>query len=72
MSLTELDQGEILQFAGRYAQPLDSNDSDGWAECFTSEGAYESELQEHLAGRENLNYVGLVGEYNVTECGCDE
>ena len=63
MPLTETDRGEILQLAGRYAQSLDTNDSDGWADCFTRDGAYESDLQGRFAGREELiRFAGICKE----------
>ena len=52
--LTANDRSEILQLAGRYAHAIDNNDAEGWADCFTADGAFESEVQGRFAGRAEL------------------
>ena len=54
MPLTEIDRGEILQVAGRYAHAHDSFDAEGWADCFTEDGAFESDAQGRFEGRDAL------------------
>ena len=54
MSLTANDRSEILQLAGRYAHAIDNNDAEGWADCCTADGAFESEVQGRFAGRAEL------------------
>ena len=44
MPLMVNDRSEILQLAGCYAHAIDNNDAEGWADCFTADGAFESEV----------------------------
>lgn len=41
MALTALDHEEIRQLLARYNLAIDLGDLDGWAACFTPDGAFE-------------------------------
>ena len=66
MPLLDSDRNDIMQLAGHYAQAIDAATSpatlddtarsliEEWADCFTADGAYESELQGRFSGRSAL------------------
>ena len=56
MSASEADYPEILQLAGRYAFAIDYNEPEAWADCFTSDGSFESNIQGRFTGRDDLVY----------------
>ena len=56
MPVSEKDYAEILHLAGRYAFAIDHNKPEEWADCFTSDGSFESNLQGRFTGREDLVY----------------
>ena len=56
MPVSEKDYAEILHLAGRYAFAIDHNKPEEWADCFTSDGSFESNIQGRFTGREDLIY----------------
>ena len=56
MPVSEKDYAEILHLAGRYAFAIDHNKPEEWADCFTSDGSFESNIQGRFTGREDLVY----------------
>jgi hypothetical protein len=54
MPLTVADRFEIHELAARYAHAIDFGDAEGWADCFTADGAFESTLQGRVEGRDAL------------------
>ena len=56
MPVSEKDYAEILQLAGRYAFAIDHDKPREWADCFTSDGSFESNIQGRFTGREDLVY----------------
>ena len=53
MPVSEKDYAEILHLAGRYAFAIDHNKPEEWADCFTSDGSFESNIQGRFTGRED-------------------
>src|SRR5262245_34755201 len=50
-----IDKLAIQELCARYCHTIDSQDSDGWADCFTADGAFEFDgwaVQGHAALRE--------------------
>ncbi len=69
MPLTETDRGEILQLGARYAHALDSHDAEGWADCFTTDGAFESGRQGRFEGQDALIGFSRRGKERAAESG---
>ena len=69
MPLTETDRGEILQLGARYAHALDSHDAEGWADCFTTDGAFESGRQGRFEGQDALIGFSRRGKERASESG---
>lgn len=53
MDLTVADRLAIAELLARYNHALDSGDADGWADCFTPDGALEGR-RGRIAGRDAL------------------
>ena len=68
-ALTAKDRSEILQLAGRYAHAIDSNDAEAWADCFTADGAFESEIQGRFTGHAELARFSKAAEKFGREMG---
>lgn len=81
MGLSADDRSEIMQLAGRYAHAIDmstsplvpddkADDAAGrWAECFTVDGAFQSDLQGRFAGREALLRFARVARGGTKAAG---
>jgi hypothetical protein len=57
MPLTEVDRYEIQQLVGRCSLAADSFDGDAFADCFTADGAFESDLVGRFEGRDVLRVL---------------
>ena len=53
MSDVWMEKLAIQELCARYCHTIDSQDSDGWAECFTADGVFEFD-GEQLVGRDAL------------------
>jgi hypothetical protein len=54
MPLTVEDRFAIHELAARYAHAIDFREPEAWADCFTTDGSFQSTLQHRVIGREAL------------------
>lgn len=54
------DREEIRELYARYARTIDSGDYDGWVDCFTDDGVFESSRFGRHAGAQELRHFTAI------------
>ena len=59
MPVSTADYVAVADFYARYNWAVDEGDADGWADCFTEDGAFLGAIPENPTGREQLRQVPI-------------
>lgn len=59
MPVSTDDYVSVADFYARYNWAVDEGDADGWANCFTEDGAFLGAIPENPTGHEQLRQVPL-------------
>jgi len=60
MAVSSEDYVAVADHYGRYNWAVDEGDADGWAQCFTEDGAFLGAIPENPVGHEELRKIPLT------------